>query len=1559
MAQTIDLGPVPLEDKLAAADAELGLPKGFTKAQMHVESSGDYKKVNPATGAAGLFQIMPSNVKTYSERVGRQLDPHNEDDALYMRNELMKENLKYFKNLDKAAAGYHGGPNTEKWGKRTQGYYPAIERTMAKLRAESNMPTTSAKVIDLGPVEQFHKGEPASAGTFPNVIDLGPVSDFEAPKEESALKKAGKFLKESFNVGMQQVGNTADTALTMAAATLAPKSAQEDLFKNLQAREQSRQQYWNPNNVEQGVGGKVASALLTLPMQVATMPISPVMTGKRGAELGESPENIKKAMAVDAALTAAGVVIPGAAGTKLLTKAATGAGVNAAQELASKTAISNIYETPEAKQEFAPNAADTAVAALLGGGLGAASYRRPASASVDKIDAALEATKVPEPVAPEPVKQLTYEPSFIDETGKVVKGELTPEALQHKAVLEQQADLQKTAALEQAKQGELFDTTPVKEPVKASLMDETTNKPLDRTEYQKTLQALADEPITRFKLPENIDEAYAKYQEQVGGKQLDMFEQRVAAAQAIIIDQAVQQHPQVKAANVELQQAKQALNEAETAGDIVKVAAAEKAVVKAEKLAATVQKNVTKTFSGFGSKQRGHVNFGVSEAIVKQVEKIKDHLKSMQDVARTPTLNGQPIDPSVLKKNPAITKGYADMAINKAPIEKVVEAAKIAKDIDKNALDKLTDQLVMGSTHTKMKYNHPVVDRVVDAFQTARTNIRGIQHALLEGSMLPALRALKNTDFIDLWTMMTENQRQIMAHEANPSVNPKVMPLTTEALQKAGFDPKVIKAFEATRKALDTGYDMINKARAAVNKPPVDRRAAYLAGVFTGDFKRVLYTVDKEGNKSVAAVIGANSKAKLNQRINAVKEMHPDWSVGELQQTYKSKKTGKTQEVFQQVLEFLSENDPNMKSVLDTLDAVLAKEGYDYRNAKKHTMQKKGVMGSEGDKFWQSAYENAKEGFNAQVNYVKKAIEWAEMSQAMKEVRPLLTDKDILNNSPKAVAWAEDYSQRAMGLNPSKVAGPIADAVNELFANVAGIGPSHGMHPAQITRVTRNLVTQKLIGFVNLSYNMTNLIQGTLQYLPEMARLASRGDISIDPVTLSKYNFATSKLISDFVLNKSKLSKADAEIFQAGKDRGIMHMEYFEHSNDIRKDFNHYWNKIAELGSSQAEAMVRNYMFIAFSKLLQDAKAKGAEGLKTSKDVFDVAERAVDNAMGNRARSELPRIFQVSGQLGQMAGNLTKFNYAQMSQLSSYAREWARGGSPAPLGIALAGTVLAVGLQGFVAYDVLDQLYQFITGKLGKPDTLTAAYLRLADKVAQVKGEMAGNFFSSGMFGAAGVALQNRMGYGNIVPDSPVQALLGPSASVVPDVANAVGDVISNPNTVNAARAGLAVLPNSIGNVIEPYIMPEDARPEEQRKGTTMSYNKKAGKPIAGQYARTPTEKLMKQIGFTGIDEYKTRTKEYQDSLVTKAMKDIREGIIYKLTSDIASNPTTPPVELFQKYKDKYLAAEGDDVELTKELVKFKTGLVTTAQQRNMLRIAEQANTRAGKAMEAKRRYGQ
>lgn len=126
----------------------------------------------------------------------------------------------------------------------------------------------------------------------------------------------------------------------------------------------------NVEGKEQTFGGKATSLITSLPGQIAAMPLSPFQTGKEFIDAGESVENAQTAALIDTTGNVVGFGLPGALGKGMVKKVASGVAINAAQDAATRKAISSVAETEKAKELFAPTLETTALAGMVGGGVG-------------------------------------------------------------------------------------------------------------------------------------------------------------------------------------------------------------------------------------------------------------------------------------------------------------------------------------------------------------------------------------------------------------------------------------------------------------------------------------------------------------------------------------------------------------------------------------------------------------------------------------------------------------------------------------------------------------------------------------------------------------------------------------------------------------------------------------------------------------------------------------------------------------------------------------------------------------------------------------------------------------------------------------------------------------------------------------------------------------------------------------------------------------------------------------------------------------------------------------
>lgn len=270
-------------------------------------------------------------------------------------------------------------------------------------------------------------------------VDLEPFSgelDTHLEPFSGTLDHPNKTsMWEDIKSGIAQVGNTADRGLTLASSSLFSQEQADSMFKDMGQREATRNQWANPEAKEQGFGGKVTSAVATLPMQLLTAPLGAIDTATKMIQNGESLDDAYKAAKIDAAFTVAGFAIPIGVGKTLLQKAVTGGGANAIQEYLSKLAVSSVAKTQQSKKDFAPNLEDTAIAGIIGSGFGATHSKGKADTTKSNLDLtnlgkdeSISAQEVPKSETPLPDLPMDEVPPIIqtkDPLG-VDNGGLTP-----------------------------------------------------------------------------------------------------------------------------------------------------------------------------------------------------------------------------------------------------------------------------------------------------------------------------------------------------------------------------------------------------------------------------------------------------------------------------------------------------------------------------------------------------------------------------------------------------------------------------------------------------------------------------------------------------------------------------------------------------------------------------------------------------------------------------------------------------------------------------------------------------------------------------------------------------------------------------------------------------------------------------------------------------------------------------------------------------------------------------------------------------------------------------
>ncbi len=819
-------------------------------------------------------------------------------------------------------------------------------------------------------------------------------------------------------------------------------------------------------------------------------------------------------------------------------------------------------------------------------------------------------------------------------------------------------------------------------------------------------------------------------------------------------------------------------------------------------------------------------------------------------------------------KKPAVdqlkkVEGIKDKLRNFFPSEQTVaeviqeHSTKKTPDLDQNFLQKASNHLTKGSLYMAQKTDNPVIRVVGEYIRKANNLAMEATGRLIHDDLAPKGRALSGKEKADVWAV-----QQI--------AEAKGIKLTEDFLRKEGFNQKQIDWVTTHASVMDDMYSKLGESMKAAGLEPVSARVAYLASKARGDFRKLVSkeTVDANGKPvtTVVGILGDNTRGGLEKQVSRLKKDHPEYKIGE-ERYYGGRRAKGTEEGFTQMLDFLSKNDPNIGEFVKHVNDMLTQDAFQYMNAKTHTMQKKRVFGMEGRKLYSDAVKNAEEGMQAQVRYAETMIKWSELSKAIAELKPLLKADNGLD-MPLAKQWANEYIQGALGNSPGRL-GEAIDSVTAALGKGTGLGTTV---PGRVVSGMKQYVNGLLLGWVNPGFLLANLVQAP-RTMPEMARwLQTKGvDVGAD-IGLGRAMVTLEKEMTG-----QKLSPIETQAIEYAHKNHVYSSNLFESGNTVKPDLSYVWQKGTQFIASGLEAVTRKGTYLAYVHMLD------ASGVKPKDGLFEAAQNLTDTHMNNYAQSEAPRVYQETGGIGRSAYNLMSFKHNELSRLAMLARELPQG-TASPAMIAIASQIAFAGLMGTVAFAEADYLYQKITAMMGKPTSLTKLLLDNPD----IPNELA-----FGMGAMAEVDMTSRMGM-QLTPGSAID-LVAPGMGKLGDIAGAAGQLISQPNTYNAANLAREVLPLSVGGLLDRTVFETD-------DGMALNRNK-----VSASAVRNDADKLWKALGMTGMNESIQKKLSYEDQKIDQIYQDKRNKVIDGAIKDYYMRGEFPA-----NWLEQYTELQGD-----------------------------------------------
>lgn len=192
-------------------DRLVGLTPGTSFGQLLAESNLD-SNAKSKVGALGIAQVMDTTRQSLEKRLGRKLDPRNDDDALLMHREVMKENMAKFKDENDALKAYNGGWDKSRWNNPETANYVG--------RVRGKMGQDQAKPVVYKPFAPVRKDiDEASLDSDKDFIRASTLMYelFEQKTFEGTAKDAALYGKEgisAFNFNLVKMAEIAHKVAT-------------------------------------------------------------------------------------------------------------------------------------------------------------------------------------------------------------------------------------------------------------------------------------------------------------------------------------------------------------------------------------------------------------------------------------------------------------------------------------------------------------------------------------------------------------------------------------------------------------------------------------------------------------------------------------------------------------------------------------------------------------------------------------------------------------------------------------------------------------------------------------------------------------------------------------------------------------------------------------------------------------------------------------------------------------------------------------------------------------------------------------------------------------------------------------------------------------------------------------------------------------------------------------------------------------------------------------------------------------------------------------------------
>jgi hypothetical protein len=711
----------------------------------------------------------------------------------------------------------------------------------------------------------------------------------------------------------------------------------------------------------------------------------------------------------------------------------------------------------------------------------------------------------------------------------------------------------------------------------------------------------------------------------------------------------------------------------------------------------------------------------------------------------------------------------------------------------------------------------------------------------------------------------------------------------------------ITKYQQATARALEDW----NAIRVENGLKSVTRLPGYFPGVFRGDFKSVVMQGDR-----VIGVITADTRGQFTDAKNYVLKNFPgakllkDTPIAARRQVTGNYNRSFVNKDYLDLLAMLSEADPKFGEIQAAIDGAIVQSSKDLFNFDVHSLQKKGVFGSEGNKPWLDRRQNAKEAMDTMIRFLEEGAEYRAMQRPSIAINKLIKAPEV-QHMPNTLAYMTKYLDNAVGSytnDAGQIINKLFDVGSKLAENIPVFGTKY-IGPTNLLMAsnwTKNHMSHMYMGWLNWMFTMSQFAQPVQTGLPFLMLASDR--LGLGPMYTAKIPMIGARAGTDMVklrneelgfLKNVEVSPLNREAYEYAKQHGMSDFSELERAYEGNKTaIMREADKFAEYNMALGERYTRAPMFMTFANILVDG------GIPKEK-AFKIAEHMTGTSMIDYHKFERPMLYSGLGVLGQHAGGLTTFKHGFLGQQALLAKEVGRSHNVAPLATSALAMVGFAGLLGFPFFNDIDELYGIMSNQFfGERKSLTEGFLENQD-----------TWLKYGLVSdAMGLNMQGKFSAADMVPDSVGKAMF-PHLSGAFDIGAAAIDAAKTGDEQAWANLAVALTPAGMKKNTE-YLTRRD------EEGNLLDKNRNV------VTHRTPEEwKGARLTGLTPLNEAEKRNDIFRARDKMQADKDAQKSIAERFSRAVRNNES--PEEL----KDilmEYRARKGNPVQLINRIADTK-----------------------------------